>query len=109
MFVTNGTYCSEKLVSTLTKIFELPFTNDHVVVAPSPCSALSEYHDKRVLVCCQDDSLGLIPELGFTNYITIPELVEVFPELDFVDHEKRIELLVKIHVFILFEKLKLGD
>jgi len=98
MFVTNGTYCSEKLVGTLTKIFELPFTNDHVVVAPSPCSALSEYHDKRVLVCCQDDSLGLIPELGFTNYITIPELVEVFPELDFVDHEKRIELMV-IFVF----------
>lgn len=89
-----GTYCSEKLVTSLTKILGLPFTNDHVVVAPSPCAALSEYHDKRALVCCQEDSIDLIPELGFTNYITIPQLVKVFPELDFVDHDKRIELLV---------------
>ena len=94
MFVTNGTYCSATLVNTLTKIFELPFTHDHVVVAPSPCTSLTDYHDKRVLVCCQNDSIDLIPELGFTNYITIPQLVEIFPELDFVDHDKRKELLV---------------
>jgi HAD superfamily hydrolase (TIGR01456 family) len=93
VFVTNGTYCSATLCNTLTKILGLPFTDDHVVVAPSPCAALSDYHDKRVLVCCQDDSINLIPELGFTNYMTIPELVEIFPELDYIDHNKRIELL----------------
>jgi ribonucleotide monophosphatase NagD (HAD superfamily) len=62
VFVTNGTYCSAVLVDNLTKILELPFTNEHVVVAPSPCCALTEYHDKRVLVCCQEDSHGLVPE-----------------------------------------------
>lgn len=92
-FVTNGTYCSETLVNTLKGILELPFTNDHIVVAPSPCLGLTDYHDKRVLVCCQDDSYGLIAELGFTNYLTVPQLVEVFPELDYVDHEKRKILL----------------
>ena len=95
VFVTNGTYCSATLVGTLTKILGLPFTDDHVVVAPSPCTALTDYHDKRVLVCCQDDSIDLIPELGFSDYILIPQLVEIFPELDYVDHKKRIELLVR--------------
>lgn len=35
-----------------------------------------------------------INRLGFTSYMTIPELVDIFPELDFVDHNKRKELLV---------------
>lgn len=62
MFVTNGTYSSEVLVNTLTNILELPFTDDHVVVAPSPCLQLTEYHNKRVLVCCQEDAINLISE-----------------------------------------------
>lgn len=32
--------------------------------------------------------------LGFTDYITIDDLVEIFPLLDFVDHNKRKQLLV---------------
>ena len=32
--------------------------------------------------------------LGFSSYITIQELAETFPELDYVDHNKRVELLV---------------
>ncbi len=62
MFFTNGTYSSADLVSSLRNLFDLQFTSDHVVVAPSPCSSLTEYHDKRVLVVCQDDSIGLIKE-----------------------------------------------
>lgn len=93
MFVTNGTYSSANLVNTLTNILELPFTDDHIVVAPSPCSELYEFHNKRVLVCCQESSIDLVPELGFTNYTTIPQLAEIFPELDFVDHNKRKLLL----------------
>lgn len=93
VFVTNGTYCSAVLVNNLRKIFDLPFTTDHVVVAPSPCSELYEFHNKRVLVCCQDDSLGLIPELGFTNYLTVEDMSKIFPELDYVDHKRRKVLL----------------
>lgn len=62
VFVTNGTYSSRKLVTSLTNIFELPFTDDHVVVAPSPCKGLFEFHGKRVLACCQDESIDLIAE-----------------------------------------------
>ena len=62
VFVTNGTYSSANLVSNLTNILGLPFTNDHVVVAPSPCKELTEYHNKRVLVCGQDDSVDLVKE-----------------------------------------------
>ena len=94
MFVTNGTYSSEVLVNSLRNIFDLPFTDDHVVVAPSPCTELHEYHNKRVLVCCQDDAIELISELGFTDYITIPQLSNIFPDLDYVDHRKRKDLMV---------------
>lgn len=96
-FVTNGTYCTAVLADNLSKILELPLTTNHVVVAPSPCIALTEYHDKHVLVCCQDDGIGLISELGFTDYITIPELVEIFPELDYVDHNRR-KVLAKMQM-----------
>ena len=38
------------------------YVSDHVVVAPSPCKDLNEYHNKHVLVCCQEDSEPLITE-----------------------------------------------
>lgn len=93
MFFTNGTYSAKDLVASLRKIFDLPFTNDHVVVAPSPCSSLTDYHDKRVLIVGQEDSLGLVEELGFNDFITIEDLADLFPDLDFVDHKKRKQLL----------------
>lgn len=104
VFVTNGTYSSKNLIDNLSNILELPFTNDHVMVAPSPCHDLVEYHDKRVLVCCQNDSVGLITELGFTNALTISELSEIFPELDYVDHEKRKRLLESVPTSEMLEK-----
>lgn len=69
------------LVNSLTNILELPFKNDHVVVAPSPCSSLTDYHDKNVLVCCQDDSIDLISEfvLIFLNDLSI----EIYVKLQF--------------------------
>ena len=63
MFVTNGTYSSAKLVENLTDILELPFNINHVIVAPSPCRMLTQYHQKRVLVCGQEDSIDLVDEL----------------------------------------------
>ena len=36
--------------------------------------------------------------LGFTNYVTIAQVVELFPELDYVDHSRRIHIKVKIHI-----------
>ena len=32
--------------------------------------------------------------LGFTDYMTIPQLVDIFPELDYVDHNRRKTLQV---------------
>lgn len=40
--------------------------------------------------------------LGFKSYTTIAEVAEIFPELDFVDHNKRKELLVIIKVILVF-------
>lgn len=92
VFVTNGTYSSQILLKTLQSNLNFPFTDDHIIVAPSPCTDLTDFHKKRVLACCQDDSLGLIKELGFTNHVTIAQLVELFPELDYVDHSRRIHI-----------------
>jgi ribonucleotide monophosphatase NagD (HAD superfamily) len=61
-FLTNGTYTSETITKSLSSIFDLPFTKDHIIVAPSPCLALTQYHDQNVLVCCQDDAIDLISE-----------------------------------------------
>lgn len=105
MFFTNGTYSAKDLVASLRQIFDLPFTKDHVVVAPSPCSSLTDYHDKRVLIVGQEDSLGLVEELGFKDFITIEALADIFPDLDFVDHKKRKELLVRIN-FRIFKLLR---
>lgn len=91
-FLTNGTYTSAAITNSMRSIFNLPFEKDHFIVAPSPCQALNEYHDKNVLVCCQEDAIDLIAELGFKSYITIPELSNIFPDLDFVDHNRRIQL-----------------
>ena len=88
-FLTNGTYTSDTIKNSMTSIFELPFEKDHFIVAPSPCLALTDYHDKHVLVCCQDDAIELITELGFKSFITVPELSDIFPELDYVDHDRR--------------------
>lgn len=89
VFVTNGTYTYTKLLDKLKKILDLPLTQDHIIVSPTPCASLTEYHDKNVLVCCQADSLDMVKQLGFKSYVTIPQLVEIFPELDYVDHNKR--------------------
>ena len=35
-----------------------------------------------------------IKRLGFTSFITLHDLVNIFPELDYVDHKRRKELLV---------------
>lgn len=94
VFVTNGTYSSKTLLGQLNGIFNLPFTEDNIVVAPSPCKALLDFHNKRVLACCQDDNVDLVPELGFTDYLTVEELASIFPELDYVDHRKRDVLMV---------------
>lgn len=92
-FLTNGTYTSDTITKAMSSIFELPFHKDHTIVAPSPCLALTQYHDKNVLVCCQDEAIDLITELGFKSFTTIPELSELFPDLDFVDHLNRIKLI----------------
>ena len=99
VFVTNGTYSSKILLNTLHSTLQLPFTEDHIVVAPSPCTDLTQYHNKRVLVCCQEDSIELIRELGFTNHILISDLVELFPELDYVDHKRRKYIKVGLKSF----------
>jgi hypothetical protein len=43
-----------------------------------------------------DFKIALVVRLGFHSYILISELVEIFPDLDYVDHEKRKQLLVRM-------------
>jgi hypothetical protein len=62
VFVTNGTYSHSDLKDSLTSILEIPLTNDSIIVAPSPCLGLHEYHKKHILVCCQESGVNLIPE-----------------------------------------------
>lgn len=91
-FLTNGTYTSDTITKKMSTLLDLPLNKGHSIVAPSPCLDLTEYHNKNVLVCCQEEAIDLIKELGFQSFITIPELSNLFPELDFVDHMRRIHL-----------------
>ena len=62
MFVTNATYSPSSLADKLNTLLDLNIENEQVIVAPSPCINLKHYHDKHVLLCCQNDGLELAQE-----------------------------------------------
>lgn len=43
---------------------------------------------------CKKIILNYFNRLGFSDFLTVEELVEIFPDLDYVDHDKRKILLV---------------
>jgi ribonucleotide monophosphatase NagD (HAD superfamily) len=57
VFVTNGTHSPHVLRERINKALDINITNDHIIAAQTPCANLKQYHDKRVLLCCQNDGI----------------------------------------------------
>lgn len=73
-FLTNGTYTSDTITKKMSTLLDLPFNKGHSIVAPSPCLDLTEYHNKNVLVCCQEEAIDLIKESVQLLYLSIESL-----------------------------------
>ena len=62
VFVTNATNSPSNIANNLNKLLDLNIESEQVIVAPSPCINLTNYHDKHVLLCCQSDGYDLTTE-----------------------------------------------
>ena len=63
---------------------------EQVVMSHSPLKMFRQFLDKHVLVCGQGPTLEIAQHLGFTRVTTIETLRHCFPQLDMVDHKRRI-------------------
>ncbi|KAJ8686381.1 hypothetical protein QAD02_022175 [Eretmocerus hayati] len=90
VFVTNSgnTIRSEK-AADLTRVLGVPITEDQVILSHTPLRAFKEYQDKRLLFSGQGDVHKIALELGFTNIVTMEEVVRNFPSLDYVNKDRR--------------------
>ena len=62
VFVTNGTNSPSVIADNLNILLDQNIASEQVIVAPSPCINLTNYHDKHVLLCCQSDGHDLATE-----------------------------------------------
>lgn len=58
-------------------------------MAHSPLRLFQQFHDKRVLISGQGPIKEIARDVGFQKIVTIQELVQNFPSLDYVNIEKR--------------------
>ena len=55
----------------------------------SPLKMFRQFWNKHVLVCGQGNNLEIAKHLGYNNVTTIETLRHCFPQLDQVDHKRR--------------------
>ncbi|XP_034935503.1 haloacid dehalogenase-like hydrolase domain-containing 5 [Chelonus insularis] len=90
LFVTNsGSSLPAEKAEDLSKWIGCEITEDQVVLAHSPLQMFKQFHNKHVLISGQGRIKQIASELGFKSTITINELVENFPSLDYVNKDKR--------------------
>ncbi|XP_033218602.1 haloacid dehalogenase-like hydrolase domain-containing 5 isoform X3 [Belonocnema kinseyi] len=91
VFVTNsGNALRSEKAEDLTKWTGIEVSEDQVVMAHSPLKMFSQFHDKQVLVSGQGRVQEIAQELGFKKTVTIEDLVKNFPNLDYVNKDRRV-------------------
>ena len=68
-------------------------------MAHSPLKLFSQFLDKQMLVTGQGPVSEIAYNLGFRNITTMDQLRLAYPELDCVDHKRRLH---KVYYFFLF-------
>ena len=90
VFVTNsGNALRSEKAQDLTEWIGIEVSEDQVVMAHSPLTLFKQYHDKIVLISGQGRVKEIAAELGFKKTVTIDDLVKNFPNLDYVNKDKR--------------------
>lgn len=90
VFVTNsGNALRSERAEDLTEWLGIRVSEDQVVLAHSPLTMFKHLHDKHVLITGQGRVKQIAKELGFKHVITMDELVANFPNLDYIDKNRR--------------------
>ncbi|XP_046405549.1 haloacid dehalogenase-like hydrolase domain-containing 5 isoform X2 [Ischnura elegans] len=88
LFVTNaGNKLRHQKAAQLTNWLDVEVNEDQVVMAHSPLSMLTTYHQKHALISGQGPVEDIAKSLGFSSVITMEQVRDTFPSLDAVDHE----------------------
>jgi hypothetical protein len=67
----------------------------------SPLKMFSYFHNKHCLISGQGPIIEIAKNLGFTRVTTVDDLRQSFPNLDVVDHKRRV-IAVCIRNFFVF-------
>ena len=91
VFVTNsGNALRSEKAADLSEWIGIEVSEEQVVMAHSPLQMFRQFHDKQVLISGQGKVQEIAKELGFKKTITMDELVKNFPNLDYVNKDKRV-------------------
>ncbi|KAG8226700.1 hypothetical protein J437_LFUL005516, partial [Ladona fulva] len=89
VFVTNaGNKLRQQKASQLTNWLGVEVSEEQVVMAHSPLSLFTPFHNKHALLSGQGPVVDIAKDLGFTNVTTMETLRDTFPSLDAVNHER---------------------
>lgn len=91
VFVTNsGNALRSEKAADLTQWTGIEVSEDQVIMAHSPLQMFHQFRDKQVLISGQGKIREIAKELGFKKTVTIDELVRNYPNLDYVNKDKRV-------------------
>ncbi|XP_043477208.1 haloacid dehalogenase-like hydrolase domain-containing 5 [Leptopilina heterotoma] len=91
VFVTNsGNALRSEKAADLTNWTGIEVSEDQVIMAHSPLQMFHQFRDKQVLISGQGKIREIAKELGFNKTVTIEELVRNYPNLDYVNKDKRV-------------------
>uniref|UniRef100_H2Z423 Haloacid dehalogenase-like hydrolase domain-containing 5 n=1 Tax=Ciona savignyi TaxID=51511 RepID=H2Z423_CIOSA len=94
VFVTNaGNALARTKADQLSNAMGVEITSEQVMMSHSPLRMFPEFHNKCVLMSGQGPLDQIAKKIGFTNYVTIDQIRDVFPNLDMVDHQRRPKLM----------------
>ncbi|CAK8674457.1 haloacid dehalogenase-like hydrolase domain-containing 5 [Clavelina lepadiformis] len=91
VFCTNGFGLREVKAATLSEKLGVNVNPDQLVMSQTPLEMFHEFHDKWCLVSGPEHdggSVSVAKSLGFNKIITIEELRQAYPYLDWVDRQR---------------------
>ena len=90
VFVTNsGNALRSQKAADLSRWIGYEVKESQVIMAHSPLRLFEQFHNKQMLISGQGPIKEIAKELGFKKSVTIQELVNNFPSLDYVNMKKR--------------------
>lgn len=91
IFLTNaGNEMRSSKSAKLSNLLGVHVKPEQVVMSHSPLRLMKNFHTKRCLISGQGPINEIAKNLGFKNLITVDDLRQHYPQLDVVDHKRRL-------------------